>query len=518
MRVASCTQMSEIDNAAINVLGIPGIVLMENAAIKVVGVISKQFKGVSARKIIIFCGTGNNGGDGFAIARHLSCMNADIIVGIVGDRDKIRGDALVNLNIIEKMGIKILLVEKDDEFDYIKSLITNTCDIVVDAIFGTGLKGVINGRAEEIIKLVNFSKKYIVSVDIPSGINGDTGEICGICVKANKTVVFVMPKLGLLNYPAADYVGEIIVEGISIPEALIEAENININTVEERYITSIMPIRKDNSNKGDYGKIFIIAGSTGMAGAAVLASLSALNSGSGLVKVGVPQTINSIVQMKLTEVITIPLADEGNGVLAYSSMDKIIQTMEKADVLVVGPGLSINGDIRAILEEILKKSKNPVIIDADGINALAENINILRDCKCQIILTPHPGEMSRLTNLSVEAIQADRVKIARDFAMNWGLTLVLKGAHTVIACADGRIYINLNGNAGMATAGMGDVLAGVISSLVGQGLSPEQAAIAGVFIHGFAGDTVAKRKGQYGLTAMDVLKALPKALKLLGGK
>jgi NAD(P)H-hydrate epimerase len=243
--------------------------------------------------------------------------------------------------------------------------------------------------------------------------------------------------------------------------------------------------------------------------------MSALKTGSGLVTVGIPASINSIIQMKLTEAITIPLEDEGTGVLAYPSINKIIEKMDKVDVLVFGPGLSNCYSIRLIMEQIIKNSQIPVIIDADGINALAQNINILKQSKCPIILTPHPGEMSRLTGLSVDVIQANRVNIAQSLARDWNVTLVLKGAHTVIACADGTVYINLNGNPGMATAGMGDVLSGVIASLVGQGIGISQSTIAGVFIHGHTGDIVADRKGKYGLTAMDVVEALPEALKRL---
>lgn len=508
MKVANCSQMRNIDQTAIHDMGIPGIVLMENAALKVVEQIKAILGEVSYKSILVFCGKGNNGGDGFAIARHLYNMGANVLVVLIADRNEIKGDALTNLKIIEKLDIKVVQVQDESLLEEIAASLY-LCDMVVDAIFGTGVKGTIDGVEADIIQLINYSGRYVLSVDIPSGINGDDGQVCGICVNADKTVTFALPKVGLLSYPAADYVGELIVADISIPNSIIEAQNININIIEKEYVKDVIPMRKNDSNKGDYGKVFVIAGSTGMSGAAVLASLGALRSGAGLVTAGVPESLNDVMEIKLTEVMSFPLEDEGRGILAHSCIMQIFEKMDKMDVLVYGPGLSTDKNVEEILLDILKKSEIPIIIDADGINVLAKNINVLKECKCPVVVTPHPGEMSRLTGLDIGYIQTHRIEVASDFARQWNVIVVLKGASTIIAWPDGEVYINGTGNAGMATGGTGDVLSGVIASLIGQGLEADEAAVAGVYLHGTAGDLAAKDKGQHGLIATDIIEALP---------
>jgi NAD(P)H-hydrate epimerase len=506
--------MREIDQAAIHEIGIPGIILMENAALRVVEEIKNILGEVNYKSIIVFCGKGNNGGDGFAIARHLFNAGANVLVVLIADRNEVKGDALTNLQIIENLGIKIVQVVDEVHLEEIAASLY-LCDLIVDAIFGTGIKGNISGTVADIIQLINYSGRYVVSVDIPSGINGDTGQICGVCVNADTTVTFALPKVGLLNYPAADYVGKLVIADISIPGSIIERQNININIIEKEYIKGLIPARYSNSNKGDYGKIFIVAGSTGMTGAATLAGLAAIRSGSGLVTVGIPKALNAIMEVKLTEVMTFPLEDEGRGTLSHSCIHQIIEKMNKADVMVFGPGLSTDASIPDILKDVLKQSDIPIIIDADGINALAKNINVLKECKCPVVITPHPGEMSRLTGLGIQHIQANRIETARNFAKDWNITVVLKGARTVVALPDEEVFINCTGNAGMATGGTGDVLAGIIASLAGQGLGVSKAAIAGVYIHGLAGDISAETRGEHGLIATDLIEALPSVIRQL---
>jgi NAD(P)H-hydrate epimerase len=511
--------MRLIDQKAIQEVGIPGVVLMENAALKVVEEIKKTLGEVRYKSIMVFCGKGNNGGDGFAIARHLHNAGANVLVVLMADRREIKGDAMINLKIIENLGIKIVhaISEGDLQENYFENIAASLylCDLVVDAIFGTGIRGTITGAVAEIIQLINFSGRYVVSVDIPSGINGDSGQICGVCINADKTVTFVLPKIGLLNYPAANFIGELTIVDISVPDSIINEQNININIIEKEYIRGLLPARYSNSNKGDYGKVFVIAGSTGMTGAAALAGLAALRSGSGLVTVGIPKSLNAIMEVKLTEAMTLPLEDEKKGVLSYACIGQIFNKINKVDVLVFGPGLSTNPCIFDILKDILKQSKIPIIIDADGINALSTNINVLKECNCPVIITPHPGEMSRLTGYDVEYIQSNRIEVARNFAKEWNVTVVLKGARTVIAYSNQDVFINCTGNAGMATGGTGDVLSGVIASLVGQGLDVDKAAVAGVYIHGLAGDISAGIKGEHGLIATDVIEALPSAIQQL---
>ena len=514
MKVANCEQMREIDRTAIEELGIPGIVLMENAALKVLEQIKDSESDITYKSIIIFCGKGNNGGDGFAVARHLFNMGANVLVVLLGDKKEIKGDALTNYSIIEKLGVKIVEVKDDTHLEEIAASLY-LCDLVIDAILGTGTKGRITGVTGDVIQLINFSGRHTISIDIPSGINGDTGEICGDSVSADRTVTFVLPKIGLFSYPAADYVGKLIVADISIPNRIIQAQNININIVEKEYIKDLLPVRRRDSNKGDYGSSFIVAGSEGMAGAAAMTALACLRTGSGLVTLGVPRTLSGILAAKLTEAMVLPLEDDENGVISVNSIVTIVDKANRADVVVVGPGLSGNESIISVTEAILSESYSPVVVDADGINALSTNINVLKQCKCPVILTPHPGEMSRLTGLTVQHIQANRIEIARSFAQEWNVYLVLKGARTITAFPDGSIYINSTGNPGMATGGTGDALAGMIASLVGQGISIGDAAVAGVYLHGLSGDIAASSKGEYSLIATDLIEAIPSAIQTI---
>jgi NAD(P)H-hydrate epimerase len=516
MKVANCTQMKQIDTKSINKYGIPGIVLMENAAISVVNE-TKTFLGdLEHRSIIVFCGKGNNGGDGYAIARHLFNNRANVLVIMISSKEEINGDALINLEIIEKLGVKIIYAQDKSYLEGIAASLY-LCDLVIDAIFGTGIRGSIKGISKRIIELINSSGSNVISVDIPSGVNGDTGLISDVCIKADITVTFGLPKIGTICYPGAEYCGKLVVADISIPQNVIDNEGININLLDEKLIENMCPVRYNNSNKGDYGKIFIVAGSKGMTGAAVLASQAALKTGSGLVTVGIPETLNDVVEMKVTEVMSYQLKDTGNGILALESAHDILKKAENGDVLVYGPGLSKNKTIGDILEKIISNYSGPMVIDADGINALSSNINILEESISDIIITPHPGEMSRLTGYEIDYIQKNRLSVAYDFANKWKVTVVLKGARTVIACPDGEMFINTTGNPGMATAGMGDVLSGIIASLIGQGLSAKEASLFGVYIHGLSGDIGVKKIGPFGLTAADVIDRIPETLKKISG-
>ena len=411
-----------------------------------------------------------------------------------------------------------MYADETEKLQNIKQII-NSFDLIIDAIFGTGIKGQVTGIAKDIIQFINEASKYVVSIDIPSGIDADTGQICGICVKANETITFGLPKVGTVLHPGKDYTGKLSIVDISIPESIINDENIKLNMIDREQIIDLIPERKENSHKGDYGKVFIVAGSIGMTGAAVLASEAAIKSGTGLVTTACPAIINDILEVKMTEVMTYPLMDNGTGTLQEECVEQIIDRMNKSDVMLFGPGLSLNGDILKILDVIISKSDIPLILDADGINALSMNINILNKLKCPMVITPHPGEMSRLTGLTVSELEKKRIETASTFSKKWNIIVVLKGSATVIACPEGDAYINTTGNPGMATAGSGDVLAGIIASLMGQGLNEKNAAVLGVFIHGLAGDKAQKTKGMHGLVASDIINEIPQALdELYRGK
>jgi NAD(P)H-hydrate epimerase len=500
--------MKEIDRKTICETGIPGIVLIENAAIKTVQQIEESNISIKNAKVVVICGKGNNGGDGLAISRHLYNRGAHITVIILCDRICITGDALTNLMILENMGIEILYIDKDANLQDIKNIISLS-ELIIDAIFGIGIKGEITGIISDLIQHINTVSGYVVSIDIPSGLNGDTGQICGVCIKADETITFAFPKVGAIIHPGAEYVGKLSVVDISIPYSIVKQENIKLDLIEKEYIEELIPLRKSDSNKGDYGKILVVAGSIGMTGAAVLTSHTAMKSGSGLVTTAVPARINDILENKMTEVMTLPLQDNNKGVLKKESINQILEAMSGGDVLVFGPGLSTKGDIIEVLNAIVQESRIPLVIDADGINALALNINILKKRNSPIIITPHPGEMARLAQIDIEGIKKNRIGIAINFAQKWGITVVLKGSRTIIADSQGYVYINPTGNPGMATAGSGDVLTGLIASFIGQGLNEKEAAIIGTYIHGLAGDKAVKRNGIHGIIASDIIEEIP---------
>ncbi len=505
MKVCTAQQMRAIDRSAVEQGSIPSIVLMENAAIACVEEILKLDNIKSA---VIFCGKGNNGGDGFAIARHLFNRGIKITVYLVCGHD-FSGDALINYEIISKLGVEIIELNSTDMLD----LKVSMADVVVDAIFGTGIKGEISGIAADVIEIINKNAKYILSVDIPSGVNSDDGTVSNVCIKADKTVTFAAYKLGMLLYPGASMTGEVVLADISIPQYIIDNQNININIIDKQYIDSIRPKRCDNSHKGDYGKILIIGGSTGLTGAVCMACEASVRSGAGLVSAAVPKSLNDIFEKKLTEPMTIPLCDN-NGNLDELCVEQILDRLNDFDICLFGVGIGRSEGISKILEEILKKSQIPVIIDADGLWAFSQKPQMLDNCNCNVILTPHEMEMARILGCDISDITKHRQLISYEYATQNGVTLVLKGHHTIVTSPSGEQYININGNSGMATGGSGDVLAGIIAAFVTRCKTETEAAAFGVYIHGLAGDLASRQKGEESMLPTDMISNIPNALKL----
>lgn len=514
MKVARISEMREIDTFTIEKLGIPGIILMENAAINVVKELQKDIGELSDKNVVVFAGKGNNGGDALAVARHLYNLGANVLVILLAPEESIKGDAQINLNIVKNLDIK--LVEMKDESIY-EDIALALClaDVVVDGLIGTGIKGKVDSLFSSVIKLINTLSRYVISIDIPSGVNGDTGEICGICIDANKTVTLGLPKPGLYIGEGAKFAGEVVVADIGIPPKVIESKKLSISLIDKKNVSDLIPKRYLDTHKGDYGKVLILAGSIGLTGAAALCSQAVLRSGAGLATVGIPATLNSIMECKLTEVMTLPLTDKGRGCLDSTCIEEIEKVLNRFNVVAVGPGLGRNSEITKIVSWLIEHSPIPLVIDADGINSLSENIDVLKRAKSQIVLTPHLGEMSRITGLSIETISKDRLNIVKQYAEKWNCTIVLKDWRTVIATPDGEIMINTTGNPGMATGGTGDVLTGIIASFIGQGLKANEASMAGVYIHGLAGNIASAEKGQVGMIAGDLLESIPYAIKTI---
>ncbi len=515
MKVALNKEMKEIDRITIEEYGIPGIVLMENAGLKVVDEILKDAH--SESKYTVICGKGNNGGDGFVIARHLYNKNYDVKVLLIGSSKDIKGDALINFNIIKKLGVEVHEIIHINNLNKLKDGIQSN-SIVIDALFGIGLRGDLENFEEKVIDIVNENSKYIISVDIPSGVNGDNGSICKTAIKADKTITFALPKCGNIIFPGAEYNGEVVLVDIGIPYKLIEKMDLRHNIITRELIEANLPRRRRNAHKGNFGKANIIAGSQGMTGAAILTCKSALRSGLGLLRLYIGESLNFIIKASVPEAITIPLHEMRKGVIGINHIEKILEGTSQADVLTIGPGCGNTAELGEIVKRVLEQVEIPIVLDADGLNVLSKNIDWLRSKKAELVITPHLGEMSRLTGLSIEEINKNPITVARNFAMEWQLITVLKGASTIVAAPNGQVFININGNPGMATAGSGDVLTGIITGLIAQGIKPLEASITGVYIHGLTGDRVAEGKGEYGLVAGDIVEELPYTIKEIMSK
>lgn len=503
MKICYAQEMRNADREAMERYGIPGIVLMENAALCCVRELEKDLKTICGKKIAVFAGKGNNGGDGFAIARHLFNRGAQVTVFLTCGTG-FSGDAFTNYEILEKIGCT--LTDDLDMLEYQLPLF----DGVVDAVFGTGLRGEVTGRARGVIDQINRQARYVLSVDIPSGMNADTGEILGACIRADKTVTFAAMKAGMVLFPGCELCGEIVVGDISMPEEILK--DMGMEAITRDFVREHFPRRRKNSHKGDYGKLLVIGGSKGMTGAAALASKSALMCGAGMVTLGIAQSLNAIMEEKLTEVMTLPLQDE-NGSLTEDAYYDIESDMNRMDTVLVGPGLGRSEEITRLVLRIAKEADVPLIIDADGLNALSQDMDILEECSCDMIFTPHEAEFSRLADLDVKYIEKNRLTVASSFAQDYGVTLILKGPHTVVTAPDGKQYINMTGNPGMATAGSGDVLAGICASLVARGTKEHVAAAMAVYIHGLAGDICAQLYGEESVSAGGICGCIPEALK-----
>lgn len=516
MKLATPEQMKSIDAHAINVLGIPGIVLMENAALEVVRAAADMLGSLAGRAIVLAAGKGNNGGDALAAARHLENKGAHCTVFLLSCRSDIRGDAAVNLGIIEKMGIALHELIEDVQLPEFQSIVRRS-DLVIDGIFGTGLKGGVNGIAAGVIEKLNGSGVPVLSIDIPSGVCGETGEILGSCVDAARTVTLCLPKAGLVVHPGCDHTGKLDVVDIGIPEQSVAQSGIKGHIIDQKLVSEMLSPRSQESNKGDFGKLLLLTGSAGMTGSGCLCADAALRTGAGLVYLGVPSSLAHIYGSHISEPIVIPLADEGNERLSLQSMPRILEALPNMDAVAAGPGLSVSRDIEEIVGLLLRECKVPLVLDADALNVISLNKAYLKNLSGTVI-TPHPGEMARLTSMTIGEVMEDRVGTARDFAARWGVITVLKGSRTVVALPDGSYYVNVTGNPGMATGGSGDVLTGIIASLAGQGIKPADAAIAGVYLHGLAGDAAAARLGHYGMLPRDIVEEMPGIMtRVFGG-
>lgn len=475
MKIATAEIMRKIDKYSIDTLGIPGIVLMENAALKVVNNV-KDFQ----NNICIVCSHGNNGGDGFAAARHLFLKGLQVEVFFVGTLEGMSSDCKINYDAAKNIGISIICINSEDELCMLRDSVLRS-DLVIDAIFGTGLTREVQGIYSEVIDIINEYKLFTLSIDVPSGMDSDTGKVMGKCIMADETVTFQLYKQGFVNYGAMGYTGNIILEEIGIPSQGVDKFHQGAYLVDKQLAQETLHRRNIIGHKGEYGRVLVISGSEGFSGAAYISTQSAVRSGAGLVTLCCPREIRQIMCTKLTEAMTCSFDEE----------EKLEELISNADSIAIGPGMGNNTKTMDILKKVISSAKCTVVIDADGINVLKDSMDILEKSSCPIILTPHPGEFSRISGYSLEQIAKDRMGTAKEFAKKHNVTLLLKGYNTVIT--DGKeTYVNSSGNSAMASGGMGDCLTGIIGSLVGQGYDPITAAYLGAYVHGYAGERLSE--------------------------
>jgi NAD(P)H-hydrate epimerase len=509
----SSDQMRALDRHAIETLGIPGMVLMENAARAVLDAIEDRYENVEELAIAVLCGPGNNGGDGFALARQLHLRGADVDVILLTEPAQFKGDALTNYRLVEALGIAA--VPWDDE------LMLDEYDLLVDAIFGTGSYRAPEGIVADAIQAMNEAQVPVIAIDVPSGVDASTGRVRGEAVLAAATVTFQCAKVGLLLPPGRDYVGDLIVAPISIPELEAVTDHAAFVLPEHEDVADEFPPRPSDAHKGDFGKLLVIAGSRGMSGAARMVATAALRSGAGLVKVACPEIIRSEVAGQVPEVMTIGLPATTEGTIAANALETLKPFLEWADVVALGPGLGTHADTGKFLASLFKATTLPLVIDADALNLIAAH-NLIEHIPHGTILTPHPGEFERLYSADSAGSQNptgddffSRAAAARDYARAHQLTVHLKGAPSLTFDSDGPAFVNPTGNPGLATAGSGDVLTGVIASLRAQGFDAPDAAWIGAYLHGLAADIAVEQISEVSLVAGDVIRYLPAAFRSL---
>jgi NAD(P)H-hydrate epimerase len=512
MKVLTSKEMREIDRKTIEEIGIPGPVLMENAGIQITGAILKRFPRITEENVVIVAGKGNNGGDGFVVARHLFNLGARPNVLLLASKQELKGDAALNFGIAEKIGVEIAEVTKIEKWKKHRIGLFHA-SVIVDAIFGTGLLKPAEGLYAIAIEDINKAPGFKVAVDIPSGLSSDTHLLIGPAVKADLTVALAAPKIGHVLPPAEEYVGELVISDISIPPFLFEDESLKLEVIEKKDALLYVQKRKRDSHKGTYGHLFVLAGSLGKTGAAVMAAKAALRMGAGLVTVGTPQSCWPVIARSMMELMTEALPETPQKTISEAALPMVLDLLKGKDAVLIGPGISARPSTAKLVVSLMPKIKVPAVIDADGLNILAENPDALKSFSCPAVLTPHPGEFARLIRRSNKDVLDNRLALAAEFADKYKVFLVLKGYRTLVATPQGKIFINPTGNPGMATGGSGDVLSGMIASLIIQEKNILGATEAAVYLHGLSGDIGAKKIGERPLIAGDLIKYLPQALK-----
>ncbi|WP_297436697.1 NAD(P)H-hydrate dehydratase [uncultured Clostridium sp.] len=498
MKLFKAKDIRMIDDYCIKKLEIPLMLLIENTALAVL----KHLELEKNNSFIVVCGIGNNGADGLAIARHLIVRNKDVDIFIVGDTCKASEGFKSNRLILENMNIELNYIKKEKDLDKLTKS-SKVSDLVVDCIFGTGVDRKINGLFMRIIEVLNKNSKCIHSVDLPSGINSDTGEIMGISVFCNKTVTIACYKEGMINDKVRPYFGDIYLENIGIPEFVLDKFHNGMFLTDSKYIKELIPTRPVDGHKGKFGKVVVIAGSKGFTGAAYISTKSAIKTGSGLVTLCTDSYTEDSLSSSLVEAMSCNY---------QNNKEKFLELLKSWDCVAIGPGLGDNKNTLNLLKTVIKNHSKNILIDADGLNVLKENLDILKQSTAKIIITPHPGEMARLIGKDIPYVNSNRVEVAKTFASKLGIVVLLKGSKTVITDGE-KVFINPTGCSAMSSGGMGDSLTGIIISLVGQGIPQMEACILGAYLHGYIAQELAK--DLYTVQASDIIANISRIMKKL---
>lgn len=511
MLAVTAAEMAQLDRTTIEKIGIPGIVLMENAARGAARFFTQRVPQVRTGRVTIVAGSGNNAGDGFVLARLFSEQGARVRVVCLKSPEQLRGDALTNFQILGKLRVPVQTWDAERPFEPQFEAISQS-DVLIDAILGTGLNSEVRGLYRDIIDAMNATGLPILAVDLPSGLDATTAIPLGTAIKATATATFGQAKIGLLIAPGETFTGRLQVIDIGIPARVVAEASIRRWVLDQAHLQRLLAPRDPETHKGHAGHAAVLAGSPGKTGAAALACLGAARVGAGLVTHLVPKGLNPIMEVKLTEAMTFPVEETGTGCAAPGALADILTFLEGKQAMAAGPGISLDPGTARLLKELLLQTPCPLVLDADALTILSSCPDRIRQARSPIVLTPHPGEMARLAGLSTAAIQADRIGSAARFSRDHNVFMVLKGHRTIIAAPDGRLAINGSGNPAMASGGMGDVLTGMIAGWLAQGYEPFDAACLGVFIHGAAADHRFGKTASRGLLAGDLLEAIPEII------
>jgi NAD(P)H-hydrate epimerase len=505
MKVATVEEMRSLDHRAITRYGVPDPFLMENAGEAVYYILLREL-GVAGRSFAVVCGVGNNGGDGLVVARKIHSTGGTARVFVLGDPGNFGEASRLHFEMLAASGADVTSNATPQQ---VAAGVTES-DAVIDGVFGTGITRNVDGAFREVIEAINRSGKTVFAIDIPSGVDGNTGAVRGAAVRADWTVTFGLPKRGNLLHPGADLGGRLVVSHISFPPQLHAADEISV----EINLPPALPPRRADGHKGSFGDVLFIAGAASYYGAPAFAALSLLKAGGGYARLAAPRSVTAALAGIAGEVVFVPQEETASGSIAHTAVDPLLELAADVDFVVVGPGLSLDDETQRLVRKLVSRVEKPLLIDGDGLTAIASDPDIVQYRSGWTVLTPHPGELSRILERTVAEIRADPVDAAQNAAERLGAVVVLKGAHSLIAYPDRRVRINPTGNSGMATAGSGDVLTGTVAAMAGLGLAVDEAVPAGVFVHGLAGDLAAEEKGEDGITARDILEYLPRATRL----